>query len=244
MKVGVYIDGFNLYYGGRGLIGGAGQSGWKWLNLRQLAENLIRQHSTWSGARVERVVYCTARIKGDGDSTATSDQDRYLRAIVQAGAVDEIEYGYYVARVNTTPLATAGRNGKPVITKTRWPIMVRDASGNPVSDASFMVSTARREEKGSDVNVASHLLLDVLEGRVDAAVVISNDSDLAFPVQTVRERVPVGTVNPTKGTLVGKLKGSPQDGAGNHWWCQVAVADLIACQLPDPAGRIRKPTGW
>lgn len=61
-----------------------------------------------------------------------------------------------------------------------------------------MVSVARREEKGSDVNVASHLLIDIFEQRVDAAVVISNDSDLALPVRHARQRVPVGLVNPTK----------------------------------------------
>jgi hypothetical protein len=49
-----------------------------------------------------------------------------------------------------------------------------------------MVSYANREEKGSDVNVASHLLVDVLTDRIDAAVVISNDSDLRFPVQFAR----------------------------------------------------------
>jgi hypothetical protein len=37
-----------------------------------------------------------------------------------------------------------------------------------------MLSVAHREEKGSDVKVASHLLLEVLRGRVDAALVISN----------------------------------------------------------------------
>jgi hypothetical protein len=49
-------------------------------------------------------------------------------------------------------------------------------------DAIFMVSVADREEKGSDVNVATHLLTDVCEQKIDAAVVISNDSDLALPI--------------------------------------------------------------
>lgn len=54
----------------------------------------------------------------------------------------------------------------------------------------FMASFAYREEKGSDVNVASHLLLDVLTGAADAAIVISNDSDLRFPIQEARQRLP------------------------------------------------------
>ena len=40
-----------------------------------------------------------------------------------------------------------------------------------------MVSVARREEKGSDVNVATHLLIDACDNNIEAAVVISNDSD-------------------------------------------------------------------
>ncbi len=87
--------------------------------------------------------------------------------------------------------------------------------------ASFMVSVARREEKGSDVNVASHLLIDVLTDRVDAVVVVTNDSDLAFPLAHARTLVPVGTVNPTPGFTAGKLRGEPAEGAGGHWWCRL-----------------------
>lgn len=55
-----------------------------------------------------------------------------------------------------------------------------------------MVSYANREEKGSDVNLAAHLLIDVLGGEVDGALVMSNDSDLRFPVEQARQHVPVG----------------------------------------------------
>jgi hypothetical protein len=44
-----------------------------------------------------------------------------------------------------------------------------------------MVSHVHREEKGSDVNVGAHLLLDILQGDVEAAIVVSNDSDLSVP---------------------------------------------------------------
>jgi hypothetical protein len=33
---------------------------------------------------------------------------------------------------------------------------------------------------------------------VDAAIVVSNDSDLRFPLVEARQRVPIGTVNPHK----------------------------------------------
>lgn len=55
MRVGVYVDGFNLYYGGRGQLGSS--PGWKWMDLRAIAAI----YATWQGSTVERVVYCTAR---------------------------------------------------------------------------------------------------------------------------------------------------------------------------------------
>jgi hypothetical protein len=67
-----------------------------------------------------------------------------------------------------------------------------------------MVSYANREEKGSDVNVAAHLLLDVLGGAIDGALVVSNDSDLRFPVQqTSGPRVTVDAY--TTRLLVGRV---------------------------------------
>jgi len=126
----------------------------------------------------------------------------------------------------------------------QWPVMVQDAQGNPIPDATFMISYAHREEKGSDVNVAAHLLVDVLTGVVDAAIVVSNDSDLAFPVSYARTTVPVGLVNPSPNYLAGALRGQPSDGVGNHWWQQLSAVDLRASQLPNPAGGLACPAGW
>jgi hypothetical protein len=158
--------------------------------------------------------------------------------------VDRIAFGNYVSRVATAPLAVEGRRGKPRLVEPQWPIMVRDGSHRPVADAEFMASVARREEKGTDVNVASHLLIDVLSGAVDAAVVVSNDSDLAFPVAHARGLVPVGVVNPTKGPDSGKLRPPVGPGPDGHWSCKLVAADLLACQLPDPVGPICKPSPW
>jgi hypothetical protein len=125
--------------------------------------------------------------------------------------------------------------------------MIQDA-GNPVPHAVFIVSVARREEKGSDVNVASHLLLDVLNKKVDAAVVISNDSDLTFPLRQVRRLVPVGTVNPSPKYTAGKLQEAQTVGVGGHWWRQLNRADFLGHQLHDPVvgpkASYAKPNGW
>jgi len=107
------------------------------------------------------------------------------------------------------------------------------------------VSYLHREEKGSDVNGASHLLLDVMREAIDGAVVISNDSDLRFPIAEARQRVPVGLVNPSPTTWIAAgLKSSPIDGVGRHWWRQLTAADVMAHQLPDPAGGYTRPAGW
>jgi hypothetical protein len=39
------------------------------------------------------------------------------------------------------------------------------------------------EEKGSDVNLATRLILDGLDGLWEEAIVISNDSDLESPIR-------------------------------------------------------------
>ncbi|HEY3034561.1 MAG TPA: hypothetical protein VGJ54_07875 [Streptosporangiaceae bacterium] len=113
------------------------------------------------------MVYCTARIDAAGNPSGHADQDVCIKALLAAGSVDHIEYGTYVARVRTAPLAVKDARGRPRLVGPDWPVMVQDGRGEPVSGVVFMVSYADREEKGSDVNVAAHLLLDVLGGGVD-----------------------------------------------------------------------------
>jgi hypothetical protein len=241
----VYVDGFNLYYGARHTCG-RGTVGWRWLDIRSMVTALVAERTSWSAATVSRVVYCTAVIDGASNPSGYADQDVYLKALLASGSVDYIEHGYYVSRVKRAPLATADRKGRPQLVRTDhdWPVLVRDKYDKVAPGASFMVSYAYREEKGSDVNVASHLLLDVLQGEVDAAVVISNDSDLRHPIQQARLRVPVGTVNPSPTQLAGALRGGPADGVGRHWWRKLLAADFTGHQLADPAGSYSRPAGW
>jgi hypothetical protein len=110
VRVGVYIDGFNLYFGGRRLCGGS-TAGWRWLNLRALAEDLISRRRNWSGATLERVVYCTAMIDRATNPVGHGEQDTYIRALRAARIVDRVEFGHYVARVKKAPLATEGTRG-------------------------------------------------------------------------------------------------------------------------------------
>ena len=56
------------------------------------------------------------------------------------------------------------------------------------------------EEKGSDVNLASHLLMDAFKDKYDCAVILSNDSDLFTPMKMVKEefKKKIGLITPTK----------------------------------------------
>ncbi|MDN5858241.1 MAG: NYN domain-containing protein [Pseudonocardia sp.] len=245
MQVGIYVDGFNLYYGGRAHAGGSGVAGWRWLDIRALATAVLREQPTlWPHAQISLITYCTARISARDNASGHQDQDVYLKALLATRSVNHIEYGYYRSSIKIRPMAVPDKKKRPVLVNPGWPIKVKNGAQLDDPDATFMVSVADREEKGSDVNVATHLLIDIFEKKIDAAVVISNDSDLALPVTQARLRVPVGTVHPGTNYVAGALSGRPSDGVGRHWWRQLTPADFTDHQLPDPAGRYRMPDGW
>ena len=67
MRVGAYIDGLNLYYGGRAHCGRY-KPGWRWLDLRLLCERLLAERRDWGDQKpsLHPVVYCTAFDEGAG----------------------------------------------------------------------------------------------------------------------------------------------------------------------------------
>ena len=79
MRVRVYIDGFNLYYGGKAhAVGETPRPSWKWLDVRVLAEQVIARRWATQGAQIDHVTYCTARISSP--QGAQQRQDAYLEA--------------------------------------------------------------------------------------------------------------------------------------------------------------------
>ncbi len=69
------------------------------------------------------------------------------------------------------------------------------------------VKVIKTEEKGSDVNLATHLVADGFKNDFELAVVVSNDSDLLTPIQIVTQELgkPVGLLNPHKNPSVALL---------------------------------------
>lgn len=70
-------------------------------------------------------------------------------------------------------------------------------AGQPVGHPKY-VKVVKTEEKGSDVNLAVHLINDGHKHDYEAAVLITNDSDLLEAVRIVREDLylTVGILNP------------------------------------------------
>lgn len=237
----VYIDGFNLYFGGKRQAGST--RGWKWLNLRALSEGVAASRWGGKGAVVEKVTLFTAVLNSAADPGAYARQAIYLKALQMHRAVDHIEYGVFIEKTKKRPLAVGMTGGRPNIVRPGPPLLVRDPSGVPLGGCDFLVEVADREEKGSDVNLASHLLIDALSGAMDAAVVISNDSDLALPVREVRQKMSVGTVNPD-GQVIAKSLRPPAGPGTGHWFHRLTLTELQAHQLPDPCGPFAKPGTW
>src|SRR5690554_907960 len=104
MRVGVYVDGFNLYYGARNICGKSTQ-GWRWLDLKSLVHSIIKKKSTWISPEIVNITFCTARISGATKDEARQEQDVYLRALSHTKSATQITYGNYVSRIATAPLA-------------------------------------------------------------------------------------------------------------------------------------------
>ena len=58
-----------------------------------------------------------------------------------------------------------------------------------------------------------------------------------LPIRLSRQRVPVGTINPSKKRMAGYIKGQRDEGPGMHWWYQLTDDDFLASKLPTPSDR-------
>jgi len=113
----------------------------------------------------------------------------------------------------------------------------------PVPGLPALVRVIRTDEKGSDVNLASHLLHDGHLNRYEAAVVVSGDSDLLAPVRLVMEdlKKPVGVINPQKRTCWVLAK---QASFYKHIRPGVLAASQLSPALTDAHGTFHKPASW
>ena len=190
---------------------------WKWLDLAKICVALTPAH------QVNHIRYFTALVQPrQSDPLNQTRQQTYLRALETIPYLT-VHYGQFRPRRKTRPLVS------------------------PLPDSPQFVEVFDTEEKGTDVNLATYLLVDGFEGEHEQAVVISNDSDLALPVRMVRERLglAVGVVNPNRdqGAFTAK---ELSDAA--TFIRRLRPNTLRDCQFPgqltDVNGVITKPVGW
>jgi NYN domain len=99
------------------------------------------------------------------------------------------------------------------------------------------------KEKGSDVNLATLLLIDAHDRRFQQAVVVSNDSDFELPIRIVQTKLglPVGVLHPHR-------EGSVQLRKAAAFFRPIPRGALAACQfsstMRDSVGRFTKPSTW
>ena len=251
----VYVDGFNLYYGA------LKDTPFKWLDPVKLAYQLLP-----AGYSVSKLKYFTARVSGIPDAGAPARQQAYLSALATLPEV-QVLFGKFLSKTIWRPLTNlpvAGRRigtPNPVI----MPAGDHSVSGpaqtlpvgtyrppakgtkkrrkrtRPRSDA-VVTEVHTMEEKGSDVNLAAHLLNDAWKKSFDAAVVISNDTDLVTPIRmvSVEQGKPVFVVCPG-----GKRMARPLAAVATRKR-HVRPSMLRAAQFPRniPGISVSKPATW
>ena len=223
-RVNVYVDGFNLYYGS------LKATPYKWLDLAALCSVLF------PGEPIGRIRYFTAHVDPTpGNLSAPIRQQTYLRALHTIPNLT-VRLGHFLTemeeRIEVYPLNPGAPKVPNHANRLRW-----------VWDT---------EEKGSDVNLATSLLLDAVDKDFTKAWVLTNDSDLAWPIEMARMkfRLPVGVMMPDRpaGYPNPPRTESMQLKKAARWFRRIEEAHLIASQFPaslaDPSGTITKPTGW
>lgn len=168
--------------------------------------------------RLESIKYFTARAKPTpSDPNVHNRQDAYFKALKACCPLIEIQFGHFLRH------------------KTR----VENANPPPAT-----VEVWKTEEKGSDVNLAVHVLNDAWLDRYDCAVIVSNDSDLAESLRLIKRQhgKVIGLITP------GAPKRSTSKQLKNHADFQrtIRVKALKNNQLPHkiPGTGLVKPANW
>ena len=186
---------------------------YRWLDLGQLVRLLLPRH------RIGRIRYFTALVANrPGDPTQAQRQQAYLRALATVPDLT-IHYGHLLAKIKRRPLVCPPQSGPRT------------------------VEILDTEEKGSDVNLATYLLLDGFNDEYDLAMVISNDSNLMLPIGMVRDHLgkQVGVFDPSR------RRSFELHGAAS-WYRPLRQGPLSASQFPDTfsdaEGMVSKPASW
>lgn len=185
----------------------------KWLNLERFCALMLPRND------IQRINFYTAMVSARPENPDQPQrQFAYLRALGTLPMV-HVHFGHYLTHAVWMRLET------------------------PPATGSSYVRVLRSEEKGSDVNLATHLVSDAYEDHFDTAVVVTNDSDLREPVDLVTRRLGkrVGVLNPQKHPAVVLAQAAT-------FFKTIRRGVLQATQFPEQInsanGAILRPAGW
>ncbi len=188
----------------------------KWLDLGALSERLLTEND------IVAIKYFTARVKSRvGDLDIHVRQNIYLEALRSNPKV-EIIFGHF-------------------LTSNVWMVKASD-EGKPMDEIK-KIQVIKTEEKGSDVNIATHLLIDGFQNKYDTAVVVTNDSDLKLPIEMVKS-----VLKKTVGVICPHEKPSKELVRVASFFKSIKEETYLECQFPENlsigARTIRKPKAW
>lgn len=167
---------------------------------------------------IEAIRYFTADVSPkSGDPDAPVRQETYLRALRTLPDLT-IHKGRFLSKTKTRPL---------------------------VSDITKFVEVHDTEEKGSDVNLASHLLSDAFRDLFDVALVVSQDTDLCEPLRMV-----LSDLKKTVGVVwLDSSNPGRRHKRVTSFIRHANTSTLKRCQFSDPVigiggKKIKKPVEW
>lgn len=189
---------------------------YKWLDLVRFCREILP-----SDSNIDMVRYFTARVNPRGsDPGAPARQAAYLRALQTLP-----EISIHEGTFSTHP-------------KYR---QVADPSAHCQNKVEVLIT----EEKGSDVNLATYLLLDAFDDAFDVAVVISDDSDLLQPMRIVKKRfkkkLAVIRVRTNRASVFRSLADSVYDADRERYYSRSQFPPMLKSKTGKP---IEKPAGW
>jgi uncharacterized LabA/DUF88 family protein len=186
----------------------------KWLNIHDLCSYLMPKN------KILKIKYFTALVTArPRDPDKPSRQQMYLRALKTIPDL-EIIYGRFLEHTVRMPLASS-LSGKIKYAKV-----------------------IKTEEKGSDVNIAAHMINDGYKGLYQVAILVTNDSDLIEPINIVRQELnlPVIVLNPHYKSPSRELQNCAT------FVKPIRKGVLAASQFPtgmiDATGPFHKPPTW
>lgn len=204
----------NIYVDGFNLYYGSVKgTAYKWLNLAELCRYLLPKRY-----EIHRIQYFTAIVQPRPGNPHQADRQRIFIRALQTIPNLTVHYGQFLVTYPRMPLA------------------------HPPAIGPRTVEVVKTEEKGSDVNLATYLVSDAYEKDFEAAVIITDDSDLAEPIHLVRTRLGYHvTVLSPRGT---SRKLSQVATRFRRITTEALAHSQFPPTLTDAHGTITKPRGW